>query len=212
MKIETSSQAAIVIVDYGTGNLNSIRRTLDRVGARSVASSDVAEIRRADKLILPGVGHFGNAMLRLAELGLLDALNDAVISKRKPVLGICLGMELMATSSEEGNAVGLGWLDAQAVRLNVPIESRYKVPHMGWNKLEPKKASVLTSDIDESSEFYFAHSYHLKLNAPSDLLTETTYAVDFPSAVEKDNIFGVQFHPEKSHDAGARLLKNFADI
>jgi glutamine amidotransferase len=212
LNAETKSQPAIVIVDYGTGNLNSIRRMLERVGARGVASSDVAEIARADKLILPGVGHYGSAMLRLAELGLIDALSDFVLSKRKPVLGICLGMELMAKSSEEGNAVGLGWLDAQAVRLKVPLDSRYKVPHMGWNQVRTKKTSALTAGVDESSEFYFAHSYHLKLNEPSALLTETTYGVDFPSAIERDNIFGVQFHPEKSHDAGARLLKNFADI
>ena len=205
-------QSAIVIVDYGTGNLNSIRRTLDRVGVKAVASADAGGIGRADKLILPGVGHFGNAMLRLAELGLVDALNEAVLSKRKPVLGICLGMELMARSSEEGDATGLGWIDARAVRLKVPDDSRYKVPHMGWNRVHSKKASALTDGIDESSEFYFAHSYHLELNDPSDLLTETTYAVGFPSAIERDNIFGVQFHPEKSHDAGARLLKNFADI
>jgi imidazole glycerol-phosphate synthase subunit HisH len=201
-----------VIVDYGTGNLNSIRRTLDRVGATAVASCDAVEISHAEKIILPGVGHFGNAMLRLVELGLLDALNDVVLSKGRPVLGICLGMELMAKSSEEGNAIGLGWIDARAVKIKVPDDSRYKVPHMGWNQVLGKKASALTAGIDESSEFYFAHSYYLELNEASDLLTETTYAGEFPSAIEKDNIFGVQFHPEKSHDAGARLLKNFVDM
>lgn len=208
----TVSPANIVIVDYGTGNLSSVKRAMRGVPAETIISSQPVDIINADKIILPGVGHFGTAMSRLAELDLLDALNEVVLSKRRPVLGICLGMELMARSSEEGNAVGLGWLEAQTVRFDIPNDSRYKIPHMGWNQVRVRKASGLMEGIEEGSEFYFAHSYHLKLSDPSDLLTETTYATDFPSAIEKGNIFGVQFHPEKSHDAGVRLLKNFADM
>jgi imidazole glycerol-phosphate synthase subunit HisH len=177
-----------------------------------MVTSDAGEIYRADKLILPGVGHFGTAMARLAKLGLLAPLNETVLSRRTPVLGICLGLELMATSSEEGGVEGLGWLDAQTVRFDVPGDSRFKIPHMGWNGVRCRKASPLIAGIDESSEFYFAHAYHLELKDPSVLLTETTYSEDFPSAIENGNIFGVQFHPEKSHDAGVRLLKNFADL
>ncbi|PYT00005.1 MAG: imidazole glycerol phosphate synthase subunit HisH [Acidobacteria bacterium] len=200
--------SSVIIVDYGTGNLNSIKRTLDRVSVDSKISSLAEEIRAADKIILPGVGHFGNAMSALNELGLIDALNDAVLEKRTPILGICLGMELMAKRGDEGNVAGLSWLDAEAVRFDI----EEKVPHMGWNQIAVKKDSPLMNGIAEDSEFYFAHSYHLSLNDPADALTETLYGIAFPSAIAKDNIFGVQFHPEKSHDAGARLLKNFADM
>ncbi|MEP6705826.1 MAG: imidazole glycerol phosphate synthase subunit HisH, partial [Acidobacteriota bacterium] len=175
-------------------------------------SSSPDDILAAHKIILPGVGHFGTAMSNLMELDLIDVLNEAVLVKAKPILGICLGMELMAKSSEEGGARGLGWLDARNVRLNIPNDDRHKIPHMGWNQIEKRKSSRLLNGIEPSSEFYFAHSYHLELDDPSDLLTETPYGSGFPSAIEKGNIFGVQFHPEKSHDVGARLLKNFIEL
>ena len=202
-----SSQRCI-IVDYGTGNLNSIKRTLDRMSVHSGIASTAEEIRTADKIILPGVGHFGNAIGALRRSGLIDELNEAVLEKETPILGICLGMELMAKRGDEGNVTGLGWLDAEAVRFDVKDD--LKVPHMGWNLIAAAKKSPLMDGIDEDSEFYFAHSYHLRLNDPADILTETRYGIAFPSAIQKANIFGVQFHPEKSHDVGARLLKNFA--
>ena len=200
------------VLDYGTGNLNSVMRILSRIGASVSVSSVPAEITGADKIILPGVGHFGNAMAKLRELGLIDSLSDLVLNKRKPILGICLGMEIMAQSSEEGNSKGLGWLDAEAVRFAPSDSAKFKVPHMGWNNVRAAKPSALMQGIDASDEFYFAHSYHLRLNSDADLLSETEYDIAFPSAIEKENIFGVQFHPEKSHDAGVRLLKNFIDI
>ena len=202
----------IVIVDYGTGNLNSVHKSLDRLGVDSIISSDPNDIDSADKLILPGVGHFGNAMANLRELNLLDALHEAVLVKQKPILGICLGMELMANRSEEGNAAGLGWIDAEMIRFNISNKKRYKVPHIGWNKIWIKKNSLLMKNVSESSEFYFVHSYHLKINNQSDILNETQYELIYPSAIEKDNIFGVQYHPEKSHDAGEQLLRNFVEI
>lgn len=202
----------VVIVDFGTGNLNSVKRTLDRMMAGSIISSSAEEIINAEKIILPGVGHFGKAMSNLKELGLLDVLNEAVLVQHKPVLGICLGMELMAKKSEEGNASGLGWFDAEIVRFDISDTQKYKVPHMGWNQINIKKNSSLMKYVPELSEFYFAHSYHLKVNDQSDVLNETQYEVTFPSAIEKDNIFGVQYHPEKSHDAGARILKNFIEM
>ena len=151
-------------------------------------------------------------MANLEELHLLDALNEAVLIKRKPVLGICLGMQLMATSSQESDKPGLQWLDAEAVRMKISVTSRLKVPHMGWNRIEIKKASALMKGVENLSEFYFAHSYHLKLNDRSDLLSETEYGNSFPSAVERNNIFGVQFHPEKSHRTGVQVLKNFVEM
>jgi glutamine amidotransferase len=206
LDLKTSSSAKIIIVDYRTGNLNSIKRTLDRIGSASVISSQIEDITEADKIILPGVGHFAKAMANLTELNLLDTLNEAVLIKRKPVLGICLGMELMGTASEEGDTPGLKWLDAEAVRFKISVEARHKVPHMGWNRVQIKKSSALMKGVGDLSEFYFAHSYHLKINDRSDLLTETEYGISFPSAVERDNIFGVQFHPEKSHRTGAQVL------
>jgi glutamine amidotransferase len=208
----TNSSPKIVIVDYRTGNTNSIKRALDRIGYQCVISSQVKDITQADRLILPGVGHFAKAMANLEELGLLDALNETVLIKHKAVLGICLGMELMGTMSHEGNMPGLQWLEAEAVRFKVSTTARHKVPHMGWNRVRLKKPSALMKGVDQLSEFYFAHSYHLKIIDQSDLLTETEYGIPFPSAVERNNIFGVQFHPEKSHGIGVQVLKNFIEM
>ncbi len=202
----------VTIVDYGTGNLNSVKRSLDLLGVSSIVSSDPNDISRAEKIILPGVGHFGKAMSNLRRLNLLDPLNQAVLVDRKPILGICLGMELMAEKSEEGNANGLGWFQADIIQFNVSDKRRYKVPHMGWNKIFIKKNSLLMRNVPEFSEFYFVHSFHLKIRNQSDILNETEYEVKFPSAIEKGNIFGVQYHPEKSHDAGLQLLKNFIEM
>jgi glutamine amidotransferase len=201
-----------VIVDYGTGNLNSVKRSLDRMRVSSIISSDPKDIISAEKIILPGVGHFVKAMSNLKELHLLDTLHEAVLVKQKPILGICLGMELMTKESEEGNAKGLGWLDAKVMRFNVSDKMKYKVPHTGWNRINVKKKSLLMNNISDLSEFYFVHSYHLKINNQTDLLNETQYSYLFPSAIEMGNIFGVQYHPEKSHDAGAQLLKNFIEL
>lgn len=206
------SPARIVILDYGTGNLNSIKRMLDRIRVDSAISSIACDVTHADKLILPGVGHFDTAMRNLRELGLIDALHEAVLVRSIPVLGICLGMQIMARESEEGTSRGLGWLDARNTRLSPEVGSRFKVPHMGWNGIAIKKDSTLMNGIDVSSEFYFAHSFHLRLDDPADVLAETEYGTSFASAIERENIFGVQFHPEKSHDAGARLLRNFAEM
>ncbi|HEY6802463.1 MAG TPA: imidazole glycerol phosphate synthase subunit HisH [Pyrinomonadaceae bacterium] len=206
----TNLSPKIVIVDYRTGNTNSIKRALDRAGYLSIISSKVKDVAEADKLILPGVGHFAKAMANLGDMR--DALNEAVLIKRKAVLGICLGMELMAAMSQEGNMPGLRWLEAEAIRFRVSTATRHKVPHMGWNRVQIKKTSALMKGVDDLSEFYFAHSYHLQINDRSDLLTETEYGIPFPSAVERDNIFGVQFHPEKSHRIGVQVLKNFIEM
>ena len=202
----------IVIVNHGTGNLHSVRRSLTRLGADSVISSDPNDVETADKLILPGVGHFANAMSNLGKLNLLDALHEAVLVKQTPILGICLGMELMVKKSKEGNAPGLGWIDGEMIRFDISNKKRYKVPHMGWNKIWIKKNSLLMKNVPELSEFYFVHSYHLKTDSQSDILNETQYELVFPSAIEKGNIFGVQYNPEKSHAAGEQLLKNFVEM
>lgn len=202
----------VAIVDYGTGNLNSVRRSMDILGVSSVVTADRHEISAAEKIILPGVGHFGKAMENLRRLDLVDTLNRLVIEERKPILGICLGMELMAEKSEEGDADGLGWFPAEIVKFRISETRGFKIPHMGWNRVRIKKESALMSNIPETAEFYFVHSYHLKVRDESDVLNETEYEAAFPSAIERDNIFGVQYHPEKSHDAGLRLLENFVGI
>ena len=175
----------------------------------SIISADPKDIGSCPKIILPGIGHFGKAMSKLRELRLLDVLHEAVLVKQKPVLGICLGMQLMAKKSEEGNADGLGWFDAEVIKFRVSDKLKHKIPHIGWNRINQKKDSLLMNKIVDSAEFYFLHSYHLKINRQSDVLSETEYDLSFPSAIEKENIFGVQYHPEKSYDAGAQLLNNF---
>jgi imidazole glycerol-phosphate synthase subunit HisH len=202
----------VVIVDYGMGNLNSVKKAVDKMKITSVISSDPQDVINGEKIILPGVGHFAKAMFNLKELNLLDTLHEAVLIKKKPILGICLGMQLLAKKSEEGDAEGLGWFDANVVKFNVSDTMKYKIPQMGWNQISIKKSSPIMNDIPEFSEFYFVHSYHFKTNHQADVLNETEYDYSFPSAVEKDNIFGVQYHPEKSHDVGARLLKNFIEL
>lgn len=194
------------------GNLNSVKKMLNRLKVESVVSSDAQDIADARKIILPGVGHFGRAMSNLKELKLLDALNEAVLGKRKPTLGICLGMQLFARRSAEGDSAGLNWLAAEAVKFEVSDRRKYKVPHLGWNRVKTRKDSRLMEGIADAAEFYFVHSYHVALENPADELGETVYERAFSSALEKDNIFGVQFHPEKSHDAGARLLRNFIEL
>jgi imidazole glycerol-phosphate synthase subunit HisH len=204
--------AKVTIVDYGTGNLSSVKRSLDRLNVRSVVSSHAIDILNTDKIILPGVGHFATAMSRLHALNLIEPLNEAVLIEKKPVLGICLGMEVMARRSDEGNAEGLGWFDASIVRFNISNNLKYKVPHIGWNQIRIKKNSILMRHVPEGSEFYFVHSYYMQLSNPSDLLSETEYEAYYPSSVARDNIFGVQYHPEKSHDVGEQLLKNFVEL
>lgn len=202
----------VIIVDYGMGNLNSVKKALDGLKVESVISSKAKDILDCQKIILPGVGHFGKAMDNLKKLDLLESLNEAVLSRQKPLLGICLGMQLLARRSEEGTSEGLGWVDAEVVKFRVSDKLKYKIPHIGWNQLLVKKRSLLMKNIPDESEFYFVHSYHLQIGNPSDLLSETRFDYVFPSAIEKGNIFGVQFHPEKSHDAGLRMLKNFVEM
>ena len=202
----------LAIVDYGMGNLNSVKKKLYRLKTTASITSNPKDIIKADKIILVGVGHFAKAMKNIRELALLDALNEVAIIKKKPVLGICLGMQLMAKDSEEGNTEGLGWLDANVRKMQVDDTLKFKIPHTGWNKITQSKKSHLMKGIPESSEFYFVHSYYLKPNETSNTLNETEYCFKFTSAIEKDNIFGVQYHPEKSHDVGEVLLKNFISL
>jgi imidazole glycerol-phosphate synthase subunit HisH len=202
----------IVIVDYGMGNLSSVKKAFYRIGEDSLISSDPELISEADRLILPGVGHFGMAVENLKRLRIWELLNEMVLIKKKPVLGICLGMQLMAKHSEEGDCRGFGWFDAEVVRFRVQDTLKYKVPHMGWNQVSVTKPDPIFDGVDPEQGFYFVHSYHVKCNNPADILNETEYDYTFTSAIRKENIFGVQYHPEKSHKAGEILLRNFVNL
>jgi imidazole glycerol-phosphate synthase subunit HisH len=202
----------IVIVD-AMGNVGSIANMLKKVGAETKVSDDPEVISRATKLILPGVGAFDNGMRNLISLGLVSILGDKVLRDKIPVLGICLGMHLLTRGSEEGELPGLGWLDADTVRFRFDHEhADLKIPHMGWNTVEEVRSSPLFADMPEEPKFYFVHSYHVKCRSEMDILASTSYGYDFPSVIAKENVFGTQFHPEKSHTFGMRVLRNFSEL
>ena len=200
----------IAIIDYGMGNLGSIRNMLRRIGASSVITGDPDVIRRAPKILLPGVGHFDAAMKEIEERGLRDVLNAKALDERVPTLGICLGMQLITRGSEEGALPGLCWVSGETRRF--PADGTVKVPHMGWNAVTMTRESVLTAGLPDDARFYFVHSYYVTTDRPADSVLTTTYGVTFTAAIEAGNIYGAQFHPEKSHKFGMRLLANFAGI
>ncbi len=202
----------IVIVDYGTGNLGSIRNVLKVVGAVGTISDRAEDIAAADKLILAGVGAFDKGMANLADRGLIPVLRERVVDEGTPILGICLGMQLFSRRSEEGERPGLGWIAADTVRFRFDSDARHlRIPHMGWNLINPAKECALLADMPEEPRYYFVHSYHLVCDAPADVMTTTYWGYDFASAVARDNVYGVQFHPEKSHKYGIQLMRNFVE-
>ena len=205
--------SCILIIDYGCGNLASIQNMLRKVGYYdSLVSSDPEEIKNADKLILPGVGHFDYGMNELNDLGVIPVLNHRVMECKVPVLGICLGAQLMLETSDEGTQKGLGWISGRSVKFGEKVlTTGLKVPHMGWNEIEWTKEHFLFRGLDENPRFYFVHSYHMRCDDEANVLAKSKYGHSFVSAVNHDNICGVQFHPEKSHRFGMTLLKNFAE-
>lgn len=203
----------IVIVDYAVSNLRSVYRKLGELGVAALVTSKPSDLHKADKIILPGIGHFGQAARNLLDCGLAQALTEQVMGQGKPVLGICLGMQLMMESSEEApGRRGLGWIKGQAARLQVADARRYKVPHIGWNSVTARKESRLLRGIADGSEFYFTHSYSCLLRDETAVAATTDYSEPFVSVVEQGSLFAVQFHPEKSHAAGSALLENFLKV
>lgn len=196
----------IVIIDYDMGNLNSVLKALKRVGVTAVVSSDAKEIESADKIILPGVGYFKKAMENLSRLNLIQILKKKILEDKTPILGICLGMQLLGKFSEEGGVEGLGLINAKTIRFNF---NKPRIPHMGWNSIKIQKFSRILEGVEEDASFYFVHSYHVVCENKKDSLTKTSYGIEFNSAIEKENIFGTQFHPEKSHKIGLKILSNF---
>jgi len=202
----------ITIIDYGVGNLASVLNILKRIKVEAEITSDKTRILNASKILLPGVGAFDTAVTKIQEYGLADVLNKKALEDKVPVLGICLGMQLLTKESEEGKLKGFGWIDAKTVRFSFKPEQKLKVPHMGWNDVLPKRSSPLTRDFEPDSRFYFVHSYHVVANDPADVVMTTFYGYECHSVVQHENIYGAQFHPEKSHKFGMKLLSNFNDL
>ncbi|MBS1652590.1 MAG: imidazole glycerol phosphate synthase subunit HisH [Bacteroidetes bacterium] len=202
----------IVIIDYGIGNLTSVLNMFKRIGINEVCiSSDPNIIDKADKILLPGVGAFDAGMENLEKSGLISLLSKRVLQDKIPTLGICLGMQLLTQKSEEGLKNGLGWIDAETVKFKVDTGSGLKVPHMGWSYINVKKQNPLI-DIDFKSRFYFVHSYYVKCYDSNQSIATSVFGNEFTCAVNKDNIFGTQFHPEKSLKFGMKVLQNFAKL
>jgi glutamine amidotransferase len=199
--------AMIGIVDYDMGNLGSIKNMIKKIGGNSIITNNHQEIRNCSAVILPGVGSFDMGIRNLHKHGLFNLLLDIASEGNIPFLGICLGMQLLGNKSEEGVERGLGLIDADTIRF--PENDFLKVPHMGWNFVKGIKQSYLLDGFEEIPRFYFVHSYYVKCNKETDVLAKSTYGIDFHSAFERDNIYGVQFHPEKSHRFGMHLLNGF---
>lgn len=202
----------ITIIDYGIGNVGSIKNMLKKIGQKSIITSVREDILASDKLILPGVGAYDYGIEQLYRSNLIDTINQKVVKDKTPILGICLGMQLFSKGSEEGSKPGLGWINAYTKKFRFNDEINLPVPHMGWNELKKNKESKLFAGLPINSRFYFVHSYHLNCEDSSDILFTSNYGYEFTSGIEKDNILGVQFHPEKSHKFGMQLLKNFAEL
>jgi imidazole glycerol-phosphate synthase subunit HisH len=202
----------IAIIDYNMGNPGSILNMLKYLGIEGVITDNPKEIALAKKIILPGVGAFDNGITNLTSSGLYDVLEEKVVVDKVPVLGICLGMQLMTLGSEEGILNGFGWINAHTRRFISDKTNNIKVPHIGWNKVNAMNGHPITHQLDEQSKFYFVHSYHVVCNHRKDAVATTGYGITFDSMFARENIYGCQFHPEKSHKYGMRIFKNFNQL
>lgn len=201
----------IAILNYGVGNVGSIRNMLKHINVDAIITHDPDDIERADKLILPGVGSFDSGMEKLAASNLIDSIRKHVLEKEKPLLGICLGMQMLGRRSEEGVLAGLDLIPFDCIRFRID-SSALKIPHMGWDTVKFEQSDVVVENLVETQRYYFVHSYHAVCDNPEDILFTCDYGYEFPAAVKHGNVYGFQFHPEKSHRFGMALLKNFASL
>lgn len=202
----------ITIVDYGLGNVQAFLNVYKRLNVAAERATTVSDLESATKIILPGVGAFDHAMERLDQSGMREALDDVVLNKRVPVLGVCVGMQILARSSDEGSRAGLGWIAGNVKQFSSTEQARLPLPHMGWNDVRASEGNPLFSGLETDAKFYFLHSYYFQCDSAVDIAALSNYVGEFSSAVSASNIHGVQFHPEKSHHFGIRLLKNFAEL
>lgn len=200
----------ITIVNYGLGNLGSVQKAIKRIGFESVVTDDIKLIKEATVLVLPGVGNFKLGVDKLKKLGFIEILNEVVVEQHTPILGICLGMQLMTSHSEEGDCEGLNWIPGFTKKFS--HSEKIKVPHMGWNNLDIRMNNNILNGITVNDFFYFVHSYFVTEIEEKYILAKTNYSQEFISVFAKDNIFGCQFHPEKSHDVGLKFLLNFCNL
>jgi len=203
----------ITLIDYGVGNIFAFQNVYKRLDIPTKIARTYKDLLDAKKLILPGVGSFDYAMGQLNASGMRETLDELVLVKKVPVIGICVGMQIMGNRSDEGQLEGLKWIDSEVLKFDESlIQQRTKLPHMGWNDVAPIKNHPLFIGLDKESIFYFLHSFYFKCNNPADIIAVSDYGLSFSSAVNKDNIYGIQFHPEKSHQYGEKLLHNFAKL
>lgn len=203
----------ITLIDYGVGNINAFVNVYKRVDVPVKIAKTESDLEGSEKLILPGVGHFDYAMSKLNSSGMRDKLDDLVLNQKVPVIGICVGMQMMANHSDEGKLEGLKWIDASVKRFDESkINQVTRLPHMGWNDVKPVKDMELFKGLENDSIFYFLHTYYFECNNPSDVMAVSDYGIEFASAAHHENKYGVQFHPEKSHHYGEILLQNFAKL
>jgi imidazole glycerol-phosphate synthase subunit HisH len=203
----------ITIVDYGLGNIRAFLNVYHRLNIEAKTASGAGELRGASRVILPGVGAFDHAMQRLAESGMRETLEELALGARVPVLGVCVGMQILARSSEEGQLPGLGWIQGRVRSFRAgKLFGQLPLPHMGWNDVRPVEGNRLFGQLESDARFYFLHSYYMDCERAQDVAAVSTYGLEFCCAVNAGNIYGVQFHPEKSHRDGTRLLKNFAEL
>ncbi len=202
----------LVIVDYGVGNLASVKNMLKKAGYESVLAADPSTIETASKIILPGIGAFDHCMKQFNASGLREAVTRKVLEDKTPLLGICVGLQMLMENSEEGVEPGLGWITGKTVKFKKEKIGDLKIPHMGWTNVRLEKESPLTENLGDLPRFYFVHSYYVQPENKSDELLSANYGYDFTAAISRDNIYGAQFHPEKSHKYGMKILENFARL
>ncbi len=203
----------IKVLSYGSGNLRAILNIYKRLNIDCCIAETAEDLEDASKLILPGVGAFDSSMAMLRDSGMIETLNKMVLEERVPVLGVCVGMQMMACSSEEGESPGLGWIQGHVKRLSIDnLKSKPYLPHMGWNNIRSSRGHAILQDVDQEQGFYFLHSYYFDCDNSEDVLATTFYSDEFASAVFHRNVYGFQFHPEKSHSNGITLFRNFAEL